>query len=248
MTRYGMLINTLDCIGCYTCRVSCQRQNGLVPTEAFIHFLDSESGTYPHVKTEVVPVQCMHCDDAPCAKACPTGATYVTDEGIVRVDQEKCIGCKYCMAACPYQARWVDDETGEGGKCTFCHHRTTHGLLPACVGTCITRARYFGDLNDPESDIAKKIAASDTDVLHADLGLDPSLHYIGLSEISEMPVVSAIHRGGNVVKTVARVNPGLCQGCGTCVAFCRSKSIDIQGYSNDQMYAEVMALLHTQGA
>lgn len=204
MARYGMLINTKKCVGCYACRLACQAKNHLEPTEAFIKFHEIETGEFPNVYNEIVPTQCQHCEDAPCAAVCPTHATYVTDSGVVLVDPEKCIGCKYCMAACPYQARWVDDETGEVGKCTFCHHRTTHGLLPACVGTCITRARYFGDLNDPESDIAKKIAASDTDVLHADLGLDPSLHYIGLSEISEMPVVSAIHRGGNVVKPYER--------------------------------------------
>ena len=204
MARYGMLINTKKCVGCYACRLACQAKNHLEPGESFIKFHELETGTYPNVYNEIVPTQCQHCEDAPCAAVCPTHATYVTDSGVVLVDPEKCIGCKYCMAACPYQARWVDDETGEVGKCAFCHHRTTHGLLPACVGTCITRARYFGDLNDPESDIAKKIAASDTDVLHADLGLDPSLHYIGLSEISEMPVVSAIHRGGNVVKPYER--------------------------------------------
>ena len=157
MTRYGMLINTLDCIGCYTCRVSCQRQNGLVPTEAFIHFLDSESGTYPHVKTEVVPVQCMHCDDAPCAKACPTGATYVTDEGIVRVDQEKCIGCKYCMAVCPYQARVINEVTGTVDKCRLCAAELSAQGAPncSCVSACLTGCRMVGDLDNPDSDIAQ---------------------------------------------------------------------------------------------
>ena len=171
MTRYGMLINTLDCIGCYTCRVSCQRQNGLVPTEAFIHFLDSESGTYPHVKTEVVPVQCMHCDDAPCAKACPTSATYVTDEGIVRVDQEKCIGCKYCMAVCPYQARVINETTGTVDKCRFCtvSAETSGTKMCSCVEACLTNARIFGDLDDPESDISKEIAATNAQPIAGDL-------------------------------------------------------------------------------
>ena len=161
MTRYGMLINTLDCIGCYTCRVSCQRQNGLVPTEAFIHFLDSESGTYPHVKTEVVPVQCMHCDDAPCAKACPTGATYVTDEGIVRVDQEKCIGCKYCMAVCPYQARVINEVTGTVDKCRLCAAELSAQGAPncSCVSACLTGCRMVGDLDNPDSDIAQAVVS-----------------------------------------------------------------------------------------
>ena len=133
-------------------------------------------------------------------KVCPTGASYRTEDGVVLVDSEKCIGCKYCMAACPYQARWVDDDTGEVGKCTFCHHRTAHGLLPACVSTCVTRARYFGDLDDPSSDIAKKVADVGGEALFADLGLNPSVLYVGLSQVEGLPATSAIHRGGNVVK------------------------------------------------
>ena len=170
MTRYGMLINTLDCIGCYTCRVSCQRQNGLVPTEAFIHFLDSESGTYPHVKTEVVPVQCMHCDDAPCAKACPTGATYVTDEGIVRVDQEKCIGCKYCMAVCPYQARVINEVTGTVDKCRLCAAELSAQGAPncSCVSACLTGCRMVGDLDNPDSDIAQAVVSLNARTLTGD--------------------------------------------------------------------------------
>ena len=170
MTRYGMLINTLDCIGCYTCRVSCQRQNGLVPTEAFIHFLDSESGTYPHVKTEVIPVQCMHCDDAPCAKACPTGATYVTDEGIVRVDQEKCIGCKYCMAVCPYQARVINEVTGTVDKCRLCAAELSAQGAPncSCVSACLTGCRMVGDLDNPDSDIAQAVVSLNARTLTGD--------------------------------------------------------------------------------
>ena len=170
MTRYGMLINTLDCIGCYTCRVSCQRQNGLVPMEAFIHFLDSESGTYPHVKTEVVPVQCMHCDDAPCAKACPTGATYVTDEGIVRVDQEKCIGCKYCMAVCPYQARVINEVTGTVDKCRLCAAELSAQGAPncSCVSACLTGCRMVGDLDNPDSDIAQAVVSLNARTLTGD--------------------------------------------------------------------------------
>ena len=170
MTRYGMLINTLDCIGCYTCRVSCQRQNGLVPTEAFIHFLDSESGMYPHVKTEMVPVQCMHCDNAPCAKACPTGATYVTDEGIVRVDQEKCIGCKYCMAVCPYQARVINEVTGTVDKCRLCAAELSAQGAPncSCVSACLTGCRMVGDLDDPDSDIAQAVVSLNARTLTGD--------------------------------------------------------------------------------
>lgn len=104
MARYGMLINTKKCVGCYACRVACQMVNGLESDEAFIKFDEMEQGVYPNVYAEVVPVQCMHCEDAPCEAVCPTHATYTTDSGVVLVDEERCIGCKYCMAACPYGA------------------------------------------------------------------------------------------------------------------------------------------------
>ena len=146
-----------------------------------------------------VPKQCNHCENPQCVKVCPTGASYVADDGTVQIDAEKCIGCKYCLAACPYQARYAT-ESGEAGKCSFCHHRTTEGMLPACVGTCVTSARFFGDLDDPDSDISKKLASGSGEVLNSDLGLSPSLYYFDLSAAEAMPVVSAVHRGGNVYK------------------------------------------------
>ncbi|MFR4803881.1 MAG: 4Fe-4S dicluster domain-containing protein, partial [Eggerthellaceae bacterium] len=120
MARYGMLIDTTKCIGCYACRTACQRQNDLLPAESFIKFHEFERGTYPHVTIEHVPTQCKHCDDSPCQAVSPTGATYTTEDGIVCVDHGRCIGCKYCMAACPYQARVVNEETGAVDKCRFC--------------------------------------------------------------------------------------------------------------------------------
>ena len=120
MARYGMLINTKKCVGCYACRLACQAKNHLEPGESFIKFHELETGTYPNVYNEIVPTQCQHCEDAPCAAVCPTHATYVTDSGVVLVDPEKRIGCKYCMAACPYQARIVQESTGVVEKCRFC--------------------------------------------------------------------------------------------------------------------------------
>ena len=117
MTRYGMLINTKKCVGCYACRIACQMVNGLDHEEAFIKFDEVEQGAYPNVYAEVVPVQCMHCEDAPCEAVCPTHATYTTDSGVVLVDEGKCIGCKYCMAACPYGVRVGDLDDPESEIC-----------------------------------------------------------------------------------------------------------------------------------
>lgn len=159
MTRYGMLIDTRKCVGCYGCITSCQRQNDLAPTTQFVHFRDIESGKYPYATVEHVPTQCMHCDDAPCVKACPTGATHVVEGGIVRVDQNKCIGCKYCMVVCPYNAREIIEETGVVDKCRMCA-ATAKEDEPTCncVTACLAHARMVGDLDDPNSDISKAIA------------------------------------------------------------------------------------------
>jgi len=131
-------------------------KNDLSTTEGFVRFEHLETGKFPTVHDEVVPMQCMHCEDAPCEKVCPTHATYTTDSGVVLVDENKCIGCKYCMAACPYDARIVVEANGVVEKCRFCWDGEKPGE-PACVKTCIAGARVFGDLDDPDSDISKAI-------------------------------------------------------------------------------------------
>ncbi|RNL48946.1 4Fe-4S dicluster domain-containing protein [Paraeggerthella hongkongensis] len=168
MARYGMLINTKKCVGCYACRVGCQMINGLDSDKAFIHYEELETGSYPNVYAENVPVQCMHCEDAPCQSVCPTGATYTTDSGVVLVEEGKCIGCKYCMAACPYGVR-VQLHSGVVEKCRFCWYEGEPDNPPACVGTCITGARIFGDLDDPNSEINQAIARYNAQPLASDL-------------------------------------------------------------------------------
>ena len=157
MTRYGMLINTKKCVGCFACRLACQMKNHLEPEESFIRFEEKETGSYPSVYNEIVPLQCQHCEDAPCESVCPTNATYTTDSGVVLVEEEKCIGCKYCMAVCPYGARIQIEETGVIEKCRFCWDGDGPEA-PACVGTCISGARIFGDLDDATSEISQAIA------------------------------------------------------------------------------------------
>lgn len=169
MARYGMLINTKKCIGCYACRVACQRQNDLLSTQDFIRYEEHETGTYPNVAIETVPLQCMHCEDAPCVAVCPTGAAFIGADGIVGVDEGRCIGCKYCMAACPYGARIQIKKTGVIEKCRFCWYEGEPGNPPRCVGTCISGARLFGDLDDPQSEICQEIARTNAQPLAGDL-------------------------------------------------------------------------------
>ena len=171
MTRYGMLIDTTNCIGCYACRVACQRKNGLDPEMDYITYEERETGTFPMVHVESIPMQCMHCEDAPCVKVCPTGATYTTDDGIVRVDESRCIGCKYCMAACPYQVRVHNPQTGVVEKCRLCAADAYESCTEtcSCVEACITGCRIFGDLDDPESELSKAIVKKNALPLAGDL-------------------------------------------------------------------------------
>lgn len=157
MARYGMFLDLHKCVGCYACRVACQMQNELPSTEAYIKFYEKEQGVFPNVTREVMPVQCQHCTDAPCVSVCPTGASYTRDDGIVLVDHERCIGCKYCAEACPYHARIEQEKTGTVEKCVFCYTLVEQGGLPACTTTCIGDARIFGDLDDPQSEISQAI-------------------------------------------------------------------------------------------
>ena len=172
MARYGMLINTKKCIGCYACRTACQRQNGLDPTDSFIRFEEREVGEYPSVSVEHVPLQCMHCEDAPCASVCPTGAAHIGPDGIVEVDQGRCIGCLYCMAACPYQVRVHNKVSGAVEKCKFCHSWVyEHPETPSntCVTACVTGCRIFGDLDDPNSELSRAIVEKNALPIAGDL-------------------------------------------------------------------------------
>jgi Fe-S-cluster-containing dehydrogenase component len=177
MTRYGMVIDTRKCVGCYACRVSCQMQNELPVEDAYIKFYEKETGIFPNVKNEIIPVQCQHCEDAPCESVCPTKATYTTKEGIVLVDPDKCIGCKYCMVACHYGARTQDHLTGVVEKCRFCAELVAEGKQPACVSTCISNARIFGDLDDPNSEVSKAIVKLNAQPLRPDLG-NAKIYYV----------------------------------------------------------------------
>jgi Fe-S-cluster-containing dehydrogenase component len=130
------------------------------------------------------PKQCNHCDNPPCVKPCPTGATYRTEDGLVLVDAKKCIGCGACIVSCPYGARYSNPVTGAADKCTFCAHRIYQGRLPACVEACPTRARIFGDLNDENSEMRKMVSGASTQVLKPETGAKPQIFYRDLPEVA----------------------------------------------------------------
>lgn len=179
-TRWVMVVDLRKCIGCQACTVACSTENQ-VPDNQFrtlvSHYEIKKDG---ESRSAMLPRLCNHCDNPPCIPVCPVQATYQRNDGIVVVDNTRCVGCAYCVQACPYDARFINSETHTADKCTFCVHRIEAGLLPACVETCVGGARIFGNIRDPESEVSKLIAGVETGTLKPRLGTQPQVYYISL--------------------------------------------------------------------
>ena len=197
--RWGLLIDSGKCTrGCTDCVTACNTENGLsggtLPTDSQwirkIEIKDVRSG-----RTQYLPMMCQHCAEPPCVDVCPTGASFKRADGIVLVDRHRCIGCRYCLMACPYKARSFVHEAvthqkpdvprgiGTAESCSLCVHRVDRGEQPACVAACAAAghvAILFGDLNDPASEIAKRIATYPTRQIRENLNLDTGVRYIGI--------------------------------------------------------------------
>jgi dimethyl sulfoxide reductase iron-sulfur subunit len=203
--RLGMIIDQNRCIGCWSCSVACKSENNVPIGIYWLRVLtiggstmETPGGTFPNLSLSFQSTNCFHCDNPPCVKACPVKATTKRDDGIVMVNYDRCIGCRYCMVACPYNNRtfnWrkpVQDpakDTAAVGevdprpkgvveKCTFCFHRVDEGYLPRCVVACPTGARAFGDLDDPNSEVATKLRELPSYVVFPEKGTEPSVHYV----------------------------------------------------------------------
>jgi len=205
--RYGMVIDTKKCIGCFACAVACKSHNNL-PNKVWWNriecvggeFYDTPSGTYEdgNLSMHYVPITCQHCDKALCVEVCPTGASYKDpDTGIVGIDSEICIGCGTCLTGCPYDVRTlyveeleytVDFPVGDWdapehvpntmSKCTFCANRLGRDEVPMCMDICLARARYWGDWDDPKSDVNKYLAGKEYTKLLEEAGSSPNTCYI----------------------------------------------------------------------
>ncbi len=203
--KYGFAIDLSMCMGCHTCSVACKQNNNL-PNGIWWNFVrtvggpnkDTAEGTYPNVSMYHLPVNCQHCDNAACVEVCPTGASHKREDGLVLINQEECIGCESCRTACPYDVRTlyptellysVDFAVGDAdapvhvggivGKCTGCYHRIDRGEVPACMELCPGRARYWGDLDDPNSDVSKFLASGVVaERLIEEAGTGPNVYYV----------------------------------------------------------------------
>lgn len=176
--RYAMTVDTRRCVGCQACVLGCKAENNL-PENGYRDWIVTQTrGKFPTLTQEIRSERCNHCSNPPCVGACPTGASHVGEGGTVLVSHNKCTGCKACLAACPYDARYIHPVHGYADKCTFCLHRVVKGLQPACVSNCPTQALDFGDLNDPNSSVSQKVRSRKTKTLKPEKGLEPNLVFL----------------------------------------------------------------------
>ncbi|GAB2864254.1 sulfate reduction electron transfer complex DsrMKJOP subunit DsrO [Nocardioides pacificus] len=213
--RWGMVIDLNRCIGCQTCSVACKIKNNLPEGTWWNRVLtvegdeiDQVGGTVEHPTLSFLPMACQHCEEPACLPVCPTGATYKREDGIVAIHTEDCIGCRSCIQACPYGVRVFNEKPakrptdhalgssavtsgvrGTVEKCDFCMDRIDAGGLPMCIETCPARARFVGDLNDPDSEVSRLIREQGAQQLQPEMGTNPSVYYIPVQRRS-------VHRTG----------------------------------------------------
>jgi Fe-S-cluster-containing dehydrogenase component len=180
VARFGMVIDTRQCIGCQDCVVACNIENGVPPGQRRARVRAEVKGTFPKLAMTFFSERCNHCDKAPCIEVCPTGASHVSEVGrTVQIDAGKCIACALCIPACPYGARFMNElKDGKAEKCDFCLHRLKEGKEPACAAVCPARAIAFGDLDDPKSTVSRLLKARKSTVLKPEKGTRPRVHYL----------------------------------------------------------------------
>ncbi|MCG9695665.1 4Fe-4S dicluster domain-containing protein [Shewanella sp. Isolate11] len=179
--KYAMVHDENACIGCNACANTCRETNQVPDSVSRIHIERiGPFGEYPDQRYRFIRHSCQQCESAPCVKVCPTGAAYKDSKtGIVSVNGDRCVGCQYCVAACPYKVRFINPQTHSADKCDFCQQtQLKQGKQPACVVACPTKALTFGDLNDPQSDVVQLLKSRPTYREKVDLGTRPKLFHV----------------------------------------------------------------------
>lgn len=209
MTRYGFLLDSDACIGCHACTVACKSEHDvpLGVNRTWVKYI--ETGTFPHVARKFAVMRCNQCDDAPCMAICPTTALYRAPNGVVDFDDSRCIGCKSCMNACPYDALYINPATNTAHKCNLCNHRLEVGLLPSCQIVCPTGAITVGDLDDPASALSRAVARDDVAVRAPEQNTRPKVWYRGADQAALDPTRSAIAPDGLIWADVTPDHPTL---------------------------------------
>ncbi len=189
MTTFAWVIDQTSCIGCHACTTACKQENEvpLGVNRTWVKYV--ETGTFPQTRRQIAVLRCNHCAEPPCVEVCPTSAMFRRPDGIVDFDTSRCIGCKACLQACPYDAIYIDPEEHVAEKCNFCAHRVDRGLLPACVVVCPTESLIFGDLDDPGSRASQLVSSRPTTVRRPEQGTGPKAFYLGASDAALDPLV-----------------------------------------------------------
>lgn len=182
MVNYGFAIDNRKCIGCHACTVACKSEHDIPVGVNRTHVKYIETGEYPNSNREFSVHRCNHCEDSPCTTICPTTALFTRSDGIVDFDDERCIGCKSCMQACPYDALYINPNSGTAAKCNYCAHRIENSYEPACVIVCPVEAIVSGDLDDKDSNISRLISENETKVRKPEAETIPNVFYLDTSE------------------------------------------------------------------
>jgi Fe-S-cluster-containing dehydrogenase component len=176
--RYALVIDSKKCINCKACVVACRAEN-TVPLSKSRNWIGEEHrGEWPRLLAAFEPEQCHHCESPACVRVCPTGASYRRADGIVVIKESDCVGCRYCMIACPYDARFFREDKGVVEKCDLCARRIDRGDVPACVETCPSKVRVFGDLNDPSGRLHELLSKRLYRTKKQEAGTESQIYYL----------------------------------------------------------------------